>query len=169
MSDWFNTSDLTITLALTAIVFGFLPARPLIIEELGRIELFRWVTVFILMWLFLGRFVAALIATAIVFIIIKLLDVAYMLGLTICPIGQSQSTSGDLGSAATAPAPAGSPGSPGATVQTALPPVTSYTGTPVPNTGYVAPTTAPTMGSPAPTAPAGLTGNFPGTPLAGYP
>ena len=68
--------------------FSPFPSQPQIIQQLGQNEWYKWLMVYVLIWQGGGgqRMDLSLVATVITFLIVKLLDGAFVSGLSACPV-----------------------------------------------------------------------------------
>lgn len=82
-----SPNNLLLPLATAIGAFSPFPAQPKLIQELGKNEWYKWLMVFILIWQGGGaqRLDLSLVATAVTYLIVKLLDGAFVAGLQACP------------------------------------------------------------------------------------
>ena len=88
-------NDLILPLATALIAWGGFPKAPEIFKLLAKNVLFQWFLVFVLIWQGGARQRPdlALLATMILFIIGRLLDVSYISGQTTCPVDPTDTSS----------------------------------------------------------------------------
>lgn len=87
MAELLNFNTLLLPLATSIGAFSVFPTQPKLVQQLAQNELFKWLMVFILIWQGGGgqRMDLSLLATAITFVLVKLLDRVYSSGMSACP------------------------------------------------------------------------------------